>query len=353
MNSLIIALNILKRALREPGMLVMMIILPIIGGMIAVTSFEKPAAVKLGIAALENSRPALVEAVENTGKYNISFVNENELYTQIKNKNIQLGVIIPQNADEGLKSGNLAGKIKIVTLKYDDKATAFKDILNKYIHNLQTGENQSLVIQPQNESKDIGKPRMALGMLTMFMLMFVGAGMNQILSDKKAKTFMRLFCAPLREYEAVLGKLLANFLLGLIQIIVFLLLATFILGIDWGVPVLYIFILLVFFLLTAIGLGIGITAIISNSQIYTAVNTVLSTMTCMLGGSFFSTTLMKGTLKTISNFIPQKWAMDAFEKLFSGGTFADIQSNLLILILFGAVFFTFGVKTLRPSASDL
>jgi ABC-2 type transport system permease protein len=76
-------------------------------------------------------------------------------------------------------------------------------------------------------------------------------------------------------------------------------------------------------------------------------------MTCMLGGCFFSTSLMKGPLNTISNFIPQKWEMDAFEKLFSGRALTDIKINLLILLLFGAVFFTFGVKTLKPSAGDL
>lgn len=125
------------------------------------------------------------------------------------------------------------------------------------------------------------------------------------------------------------------------------------LGIDWGMPVIYIFILLVCFLLTAIGLGMGITGIVRSSQVFMVINTMLATMTCMLGGSFFSTTLMKGPLKTISNFIPQKWEMDAFEKLSSGGVFADIHINLLILLLFGAVFFTFGVKTLKPSAEDL
>jgi len=50
---------------------------------------------------------------------------------------------------------------------------------------------------------------------------------------------------------------------------------------------------------------------------------------------------------------PTRWAISAISKLLEGGQIADVYTNILILLLFGAVLLIFGIKTLKPNTEDL
>jgi ABC-type multidrug transport system permease subunit len=195
--------------------------------------------------------------------------------------------------------------------------------------------------------------RMTIGFLAMFMLLFTGSGIRLILEDKKSKTFMRTFSAPLKSYEMVLGSLIANFLLGLLQVLLFLIITRYVLKIDFSTSLLSVFILLCAYLVTAVGLSICLIGFIKNEKLYNALNSQLATIICMLGGCFVPLSMLPKVLQKSANFIPQKWLMDGFEKMTSGASLYDIRIQLSILLLFGLVFFTFGVKTLRPEEADL
>jgi ABC-2 type transport system permease protein len=59
----------------------------------------------------------------------------------------------------------------------------------------------------------------------------------------------------------------------------------------------------------------------------------------MLGGCFWPIQFMPEKLQKISNFIPQKWAIEAIEKLQSGVGIKGIYMNVFILIGFTVVLF--------------
>ncbi len=52
-------------------------------------------------------------------------------------------------------------------------------------------------------------------------------------------------------------------------------------------------------------------------------------------------------MQNLSNFTPQKWAMEAIFKINAGGNFKDIGINMLILILFASTFFIVTVYKLK------
>lgn len=58
----------------------------------------------------------------------------------------------------------------------------------------------------------------------------------------------------------------------------------------------------------------------------------------MLGGCFWDISLMPDFMQKIGYFVPQRWAMDAIQKLQNGGAQADILLNLIILAAFAAAF---------------
>ncbi|MGO4375234.1 ABC transporter permease, partial [Paenibacillus sp. MCAF20] len=58
-------------------------------------------------------------------------------------------------------------------------------------------------------------------------------------------------------------------------------------------------------------------------------------------------------MQKLANFLPQKWALQAIDRLGGGGSVADIGLQLAILVLFAAVLIAFGSAVLRPSKQSL
>lgn len=349
MNSILIAMNIIKRLLREFIAFVFLVLFPVLAGVFAVIMFGQTDAVSIGIANLPESGHEMVQYIERTGRFEVHQVLTHEVEHRIKAEEIMIGVILPENFEDKFNKKSIE-KIKLVSRKENMAVQELRGLLENYVTSSYTGEKK---VPDERVKKDIQKQRTAMGMLTMFIVISASTGMGLILEDKKWKTFMRIFCAPLKGYEVVLGNLLANTILGVFQISLFLLITKYILKIDWLTSLGNVFVILFMFLLTSIGLGIGLAGLIQDNQKYSIINSMVGVFTCFLGGSFIPVELMNQFLQKVSFFIPQKWLMEAYGKLIDGATLADIQINLLILLLFGAVFFTFGVKTLRPTEEDL
>ena len=57
---------------------------------------------------------------------------------------------------------------------------------------------------------------------------------------------------------------------------------------------------------------------------------------------------MPSFMKSISYIVPQKWVLSALQELMSGAAMDKILFDLVIVLLFGLAFTTFGVKVIRP-----
>jgi len=134
-----------------------------------------------------------------------------------------------------------------------------------------------------SDKKNIGGELTVFGFFIMFILQFATLGVGLILEDKKGKTFMRTYCAPVKNHEVVAGNLIANFLMGLFMIGVFLILAKTIYNINVSFSI---FIVLLACLITAIGYAIGISAIIKDNEKFIAIAGPVSGIMCVLGGCF-------------------------------------------------------------------
>ncbi len=344
MNSIIIALNTLKRSLKDLGVFTFMVCFPVIAAVVAVIMFGNPSVtqeemvIKIGMETVMEADQEFPAFLEDTGKYNIEFIEKNELEQKVSSRAIDVGIV------------QTNGKIKLISLENDSTVQELRLLIEGY----KSGADMTLVSENEEEQfSSIEQPRFAMGMLTMFVILFASAWMGLILEDKKSKTFMRTFCGPIRGYEVVLGNLIATAMLGTIQILLFLFVSKYIFKIDFITSLFNIFIILFAFLITAIGMGIGLAGITQDTQKFTMVNNIVAISTSFLGGSLIPLEVMNGFLEKVSNFMPQRWVMEAYEKLATGATLADIQINLWILLLFGVVFFTFGVKVLRPTEADV
>ncbi|MNG33860.1 hypothetical protein D3C84_1202060 [compost metagenome] len=59
--------------------------------------------------------------------------------------------------------------------------------------------------------------------------------------------------------------------------------------------------------------------------------------------------MMPEYMQKLANFIPQKWVLEAADRLSAGGGLSDIAIPVVILALFALVLLAFGAAVLRPN----
>ncbi len=347
MNSIIISINVMKRLLKEITSLGFIFLFPIIAALLTVLMFS-PKTNEVGIAGVSVHDQGLKGFLEEKGNYQFQMIPSNEISRieeMVGNGEFQYGIIFPHGTASN-------GKIQLISTQNDENTQVLMGDIEAYMEAVTRGETLHVESVESDNRGELEKAKTAMGMIAMFMIMFIGTGMQLLLEDKRLKTFMRSFCSPLMGFETALGHLLANLLLGILQITIFLIFSVKVLKFDFGTGIFNLFILLLIFLITAIGLGIALVGFVKDSSKYNLILTILSITLSFLGGAFFSLKYMNELIKKLSNLTPQKWLLDAFEKLALGGSLMDIGIEVTILLLFGLVFFTFGIKSLKLSPID-
>lgn len=346
MVSIWIAKNIISRLFREIQTYIFLIVFPILSAFIALAMVSSVSSITVGVAGLEDKE--MLEYFQLSDSYEFIEVPEDRINDFVKSGEVDYGIIFPNGLLSSLENG-LKPTAELVAMNNTAEATELTGFLNGMLGALYTGENQT----PDSTDHVAELTRIGVGIMTMFIIMYIGYGVGVILEDKKEKTFMRSYSAPISSYSMVLGNLLANILLGVIQLLIFILFSTYVLGFDWGISLISLFIILFVYMITVIGLAVGLMGFINDNEKYFAVTTIVATASCMLGGSFFPLEYMNTTLQKIANFLPQKWVMESYDILYLGGSLYDIRTNLIILALFAIALFSFGIKTLKPQEEDL
>ncbi|MCX7749890.1 MAG: ABC transporter permease [Clostridia bacterium] len=352
MNSVIIAINIFRRLVREVHAIAFLLIFPVLGGIFCVVLVSHYEISKIGITYILPKENALHKAITDTGKFEVVFVREDEIEKKLKRREIEIGLILPKDFESKVLDRKHI-QIKVQGLKQNANLIHMRTMAEYYMQSVYTGDKDQVAQYLANSKNNIPAQRGSIGFLLLFILLFTGTCMELLLEDKKCKTFMRTFCAPVKEYEMVIGNVLACLALGVTQILIFLLVTKYIFHFDWKLPITYVFLILFSFLLSSVGISVGLIGFIHDNKVYSMANALISLFTCFIGGALFSSNLMGETMDKIASFFPQKWAMRTYEKMVDGSTLYDVSLNLAILILFGAVFFTFGIGNLKPTDQEL
>lgn len=358
MNSIIICWNVIKRLLQQKLSFGFLVIFPILAGLFVVLMMGKAGGTKQAIAIVNIDKGAaggeLIQFLDNTHLFKIIDIGDRDIVKEIKDKDYPCGIIIPDNFTDSiaLKKETV---VSLVEFRPSAAGEQLKEMINMYLNGVYSGKTLNMDISNvDNKMSPItDQTRSYFGFLLIMVMMFMGTGIGMILEDKKEKTFMRTFAAPVREYEMVLGNVLASFLLGFLQLLLYLAVTTILFDVDWGTPIINVIIISIIYLISAVGIAIGLAGFITDNQKYSMINLISIVPVSILGGCFFSVKWFPNSIQKAANFIPQKWAMEALEKLASGSELSSIWMNLLVLSLFGIVFFTFGVKTLRVGNEDL
>jgi ABC-2 type transport system permease protein len=186
------------------------------------------------------------------------------------------------------------------------------------------------------------------GYAVMFAMFSVLGGAGAILEEKERGTFKRLLIAPLPKYALLGGKLVAQFLVGVLQIALMFAFGALLFHVGLGHSILGLVLLTLATCWATTSLGLLLVAIIKSRKQIHPITTLVILGTSAIGGSWYPLFMMPKAVQQVARVTLVAWAMEGYNRLMIlGGGLADVWVDIGVLVLYGAVCFGVGLKLFR------
>jgi ABC-2 type transport system permease protein len=340
---------------------------PLIGIVIAILAYggSSQQALKVGVINHDSGQIAgdTVNFLKHLKNMDLVKVNESSMKDRIATGKLDCAIILDEGFSESIQNGN-PDHIQLVSIKGAEVTGFVKSYLYQYLDNVmalykaangdqgayqkmsvryQQAEFKFHVETLQDTSKGKNMTNHTIGFLLMIMLLSAGNFAEIILKEKENRTYFRLLSTPINARKYVLANIAVSMLVMVAQIIFTLLVVTNIFHIEMHVSIWQMSIILILFALVAAGLSLMIVSFSNSSGAASALQSLISTPSCLLAGCFFPFDIMPKAVQKIANFMPQRWVLDTISQLQKGHHFGSLYLNFMILLAFAAVFFLVSV----------
>ena len=169
--------------------------------------------------------------------------------------------------------------------------------------------------------------------LMMNLLIFGGA---TVAAERRSGVIRRFMVHPVKRGEIVMGKIYGLMLLGVVQIVFFLLVGKFAFGVNLGANLPAVALTLLVFAWVAGSLGVLVGSVIASEDRVVGLCVLTSLLLAALGGCWWPVEIAPPALQTIALCLPTGWALKALHQVISFGSgFGAILFPLVVLLGFG------------------
>jgi ABC-2 type transport system permease protein len=182
-------------------------------------------------------------------------------------------------------------------------------------------------------------------------LMLVCAMMTSvsIVREKELGTMEVLLVSPLKPIVLILSKAVPYFVLSLIDMVIILFLAVFILHVPIVGSLLLLVVVSLLYIFVNLALGLVISSIAKSQMIAVLISALVLMMPAMmLTGMLFPTENMPLFFRLISNILPAKWFIIAIKSIMIKGMgFSFVFKEIAILIFMGVFLIGVSIKNFK------
>jgi ABC-2 type transport system permease protein len=239
------------------------------------------------------------------------------------------------------------------TFASDDERGAFRQAVYDRASALWSGLADMVVFEEAINSDDEGFAstgggfRQAVpGMGSMYVMFTVLGGVVILLQERRNSTLQRLVTMPVRRAQVLGGKVLARFVMGMIQFAVAFGMGA-LLGVSFSsIPALLL--LMVSFTLCITGLSILLATMVTREEQAGVLITLIALTLAPLGGAWWPLEIVPDFMRTIGHLSPVAWVMNGFtELIYYGGGLADVWLSIVVLLAMAAGLFSLAVLRFR------
>ncbi len=316
---------------------------------ITLFGFALSTEVKNSAIAILNPTPdeqtqKLVDRIDASEYFEVTAVlhSPNEIENEFKKGRIKLAVIFPQNFGNQLNHQNKATLQLIADASDPNVATTVTNYAGNIISDFQKDlDQQEIPYRIKSEVRMLYNPQLLSafnfvpGVMAMVLLLVCTMMTSiSIVREKENGTMEVLLASPLRPVLIIIAKAIPYLLLSTINIATILLLSVFALKLPIAGSLLLLVSESILFTVTALTLGLLISAITASQQIAMMISLVgMFLPTLMLSGFMFPVENMPVPLQVISNIVPAKWYYTIVKNVMIKGLgFEAVWRETLVLM---------------------
>jgi ABC-2 type transport system permease protein len=336
-----------RHILRDIYTLVVLLIMPIILLLIlgyAVSNDMK----NTPFVVLNNSKSTLSDNLIRNLEENKYFTMADNVFSfdqinqAFKEGKCKVALVFPQNFEEDYINTQTTNIQAIIDTSDPNEATTIGNYLELIVRQYQQtlGKDNSLTMSINGEVKMLYNPQIKSaynfvpGLMGMLMMIICALMTSiSIVREKEHGTMEILLISPLRPTSIVLAKAVPYFVVSMIDVVLILLIAYFIMGVPIVGSLFTILIISVVFTLAALSLGMLVSSVTSSQQtamIIALMGTMVPSM--LLSGVLFPVESMPVLLQYLSDLIPAKWYIAAIRSVMIKGVgIVDVWKDIAAL----------------------
>lgn len=342
---------------------------------------------KVGIVDEDQSQTSrmIVERLVNNEKYNFFIGNFEEAKRSVEKDDAIGFVYMKKGFEEALNDKKVnvifyrgGASVEIITLEnrlnalisevLTDKAftnnlssllsekgrpiaseTIYTNLLSKKSEYI-TYQNQSAFY---NKDEGVGYDTLKntfTGFLLFFSMFTIMFGIGAIVDEKELKVWQRQLVSPLTKGTIIVGNLVSNFIIGMIQLYLIIIVSKLLFDMDWGGTLPALLAILGAYVIAGTSMGLFIAGFVKTQQQLAAILPTIIVSTSMIGGCMWPVELMPKFMRAISQLLPQRWGMEGLSQviLYNGGM-ENVVKPIIILLIISAIFLAASIIPYRRS----
>lgn len=361
--------------IRGDGLSIKLMIFPVLAQMLIMgyaltTEVKNTPVTALDLSNSISSR-SLIESIKHNKLfiYKKQSVDLNEVRSRIDQGDIKIGIVIPTDFDRKIRehegadiqllvdgqdanSSNVAtGYISAIIRKWS--SDFLKQELNKQGTDPETlipvQINPVILFNPLLKSTWYMIPALVVILVTMVTSLLSGLS---IVKEKEAGTLEQLLVTPVKPFHIILGKTVPYFLIGVAELIVFLVFATLWFGIPFRGNFFTFILFGILYMISSLGIGILTSTIAQSAQQVLFLIWFILLFFILLSGFFIPVENMPNWVQNITNINPVKFFMFAVRELFlKGSGLAELWREALSMLAIGACVFSASIVLFHRKAS--
>jgi len=166
--------------------------------------------------------------------------------------------------------------------------------------------------------------------------------------ERQQGTLRRILTTPTTKATYLLGTIMGQVVMALIQMSLLVVFGIFVMKVGWGREPLALFIILTAAALAAGAIGTTMGTFIKTEGQASGLSTMMGMVMALMGGCWYPIELFPSVVQTIVKILPTTWAMQGLlDLVLRGGGLEDNLPEAGVLLGFAAIFFGIGVWRFR------
>lgn len=359
--------NLKIMILKKPAYTILTVVFPLIIFLFAPKIIDQSIAeINVGICDESKSFSSnkLDEYLSDIDMINLVEVNsEDDLKQKFNTRDIYLGIMIEKNIEEKILKGDNSGVIlygiegeslheildKGLSIELSNMINLAKvndGDLEKYKLSVERKEKEKIEVSYKDLNdvkKDHSVSQSLIGFIIMFAFYRAMSGSGLISEDKEQNMYTRILTTSVRPWQYYLSNIISTTILLSILFTISVIEINFVSTIEIGVSNLMLIVILLILGIVSVSVGTFCMTITNDRDLSSIISNFVTISFLALGGCFVPLSYLSGTINKISYFTPIRWAMEAINNAQQGADIGVIVMNLLVLSLFGVVFFIISV----------